>query len=187
MFGNSQTKGYGRLIGLVAGAGGLTAIALGAPVLRRRALYATTILKKDHRLLSGLFWTLQKTTNAAMRKTIFTQIQNLIEIHTQAEEEIFYPAVQNLYTTAAQQQVAEARREHQRIKDLCNQVLMHDPNSFEFISKVNELKETLERHVEEEENEMFPLAQSNTSGEELHHLGLRIHDRKVQLKELIAA
>jgi len=148
---------------------------------------ATTILKKDHRVVSGLFWTLQQTTNPSIRKSIFSQIQNQIEIHAAAEEEIFYPAVRNLYTATAEQQVDEARHEHQQIKDLLHQIATTDANSFEFMSKVNELKEKVEHHVEEEENEMLPMAENQMSNDELDHLGRRIHDRKVQLKERIAA
>src|SRR5205823_4590850 len=106
---------------------------------------------------------------------------------TQAEEEVFYPAVRNLYTTIAEQQVDEANREHQQIKDLCHQIATTDPNSFLFMSRVNELQEKVDRHVEEEENKMFPLALNNMSSEELDYLGRRIHDRKTQLKERIAA
>ena len=64
---------------------------------------------------------------------------------------------------------------------------MIDANSYAFMSKVNELKEKVEHHVKEEENEMFPLAENNMSGEELDRLGTQMHERKVNLKERIAA
>src|SRR5262249_30877332 len=147
----------------------------------------TTILKKDHRVVSGLFWTLQQTTNPHVRRSVFSQIQNQLEIHSQVEEEIFYPAMRHIRTSTAQQQVDDARRDHQQIKDLLHQVSTTDPDSFEFMSKVNQLMERVERHVEEEETEMFPMAQNNMSDEELEHLGHRLHDRKVQLKERIVA
>jgi len=188
MFGIEEKNGYRRLIGIIGGtiAGGV-AIAWAVPVLRRRALRATTILTKDHRVLSGLFWTLQHTTNASIRKSIFNEIQNQLEIHAQAEQVIFYPAVRNLYTASAERKVDEANREHQQIKDLCHQISTTNPDSFMFMSKVNELQERVKHHVEKEENEIFPLAQNNMSTEELDYLGRRIHDRKVQLKERIAA
>jgi len=188
MFGKDDSGGYGKLIGIVGGAiAGGVAIAAAVPVLRKRALRATTILKKDHRAVSGLFWALQQTTSPTIRKSIFNEIRNQLEMHSEVEEEIFYPAVRNIYTTAAEEQVEEANQEHQKIKDLLHVASITDVNSFSFMSKVNELKAAVEHHVDEEENEMFPLAQDNMTTEELDHLGKQIHDRKVQLKERIAA
>src|ERR1041385_5430912 len=133
MFGRGDTKGYWRWFGLIGGAvAGTVAVVTTAPFLKRRTLRVTTILKKDHRVVSGLFWTLQQTTNPHIRKSIFSQIQNQIEMHAQAEEEIFYPAVRHLRISAAEQQTEDALREHQKIRDLCHQIAMTDPNTFEF-------------------------------------------------------
>jgi len=176
------------LIGLIGGvAVSGIALAVAAPIIRKRALRVTTLLKKDHRVVSGLFFTLQQAPSAALRKSIFSQIQHQLEIHSQAEEEIFYPAVRNLYTNTAQQEVAEAKQEHSQIRNVLHQASTMDPDSYQFMSKCNELEELVNHHVEEEEGEMFQLAIDNMSSEELDHLGRRIHDRKVQLKERIAA
>jgi hemerythrin superfamily protein len=179
----SKNNNYG-LIALAGGvvAGGV-AIVSAIPRLKRRALRATTILRKDHRLVSGLFWTLQQTTVPAVRKSIFSQIQDLVEIHSAVEEEIFYPTVSNLYTANAQAQVEESKLEHRQIRKLCDAVASTDPNSFMFMSKVNELKETIEHHVEEEENEMFPLIERTLSNDELYRLGSRMHDLKLRIKD----
>ena len=179
---------YGWLISAIGGAlAGGAAIASFAPAVKRRAMRVTTILKKDHRVLSGLFWSIQQTTNPSIRKSIFTQIQRQLDIHLQAEEEFFYPAVRNLYTTIAEDQVDEATRDHQRIKSLLHEISTTDPNSYAFMSRVNELKETLQQHVEEEENKIFPLALNNMSNQELDYIGRRIHERKTELKERLAA
>jgi len=181
----------GNYYWLLAAAGGAVAGGIGlakiAPLIKERTLRATTILKKDHRVVSGLFWTLQQTTIPSLRKSIFNQIKQQLEMHAQVEEEFFYPAVRNLYTTVAENQVDEANREHQKIKNLLREIAAADPVSYVFMSKVNELKEVVEDHVQEEENEMFPLAQNNMSNHELDYIGRRIHERKSQLKERIAA
>jgi hemerythrin superfamily protein len=188
MFGKGQKDSHAGLFWAMGGlgAGGAVLVAV-LPRLKRRAMRATTILKKDHRLVIGLFWTLRRTPSASVRKSVFNQIEQLLEMHTQAEEELFYPAVRNLYTTMAEEQIDEAVREHQKIRTLVYQISRMDPGSFEFMSKVNELKEAVDQHVEEEENEMFPLAQDNISARELDNIGRRIHDRKLQIKERIAA
>jgi hemerythrin superfamily protein len=188
MLDREDSRGYARTLALIGGAvAGTFIVATALPALKRRAYRVTTILKKDHRMVSGLFWTLQKTTNPHIRQSIFTQIRTQLETHAQAEEEVFYPAVRHLYTATAEQQVDEANQEHQRIKELCHEIAAIDPNSFQFMSKVNELKEIVERHVEEEESEMFRLAHNNMSNDELEHLGRRLHDRKLQIKQRNAA
>jgi hemerythrin superfamily protein len=186
MFGN-KGRNYGSLIALVGGAVASGVAALSLPALKRRALRATTILKKDHRVVSGLFWTLQQATVPTIRQAIFNKIQSELDVHATVEEEIFYPAVRNLYSANSEAQVEEARREHLEIRRLCNEVALIDPSSYMFMSKANELKEIIEHHVEEEENEMFPLVHRLMSNDELYNLGRRMHDRKHQFEERVAA
>jgi hemerythrin superfamily protein len=160
---------------------------LSVPALKKRALRATTILKKDHRVVSGLFWTLQQTTVPSMRQAIFNKINIELDVHATVEEEIFYPAVRNLYSGNSETLIQEAQLEHEQIRTLCRQVISIDPSSYMFMSKANELKEVVEHHVEEEENEIFPLVHRMMSNDELYNLGRRMHDRKYQLKERVAA
>ncbi len=64
----------------VAGGAG---IAFALPVIRKRALRATTILEKDHRIVSGLFFEMKQTPNASIRKSIFNQIRHQLDVHSQ--------------------------------------------------------------------------------------------------------
>ena len=72
-------------------AGGIALIPL-VPAMKKRAMRATTILKKDHRMVSGLLMTLGMTPkiNGMVRRTLFNQIRQSLMIHAQVEEEIFY-------------------------------------------------------------------------------------------------
>src|SRR5262245_13036924 len=186
MFGNKKSH-YVSLIALVGGAVASGLAILSVPALKKRALRATTILKKDHRVVSGLFWTLQQATVPSIRQAIFNKIQTELDVHATVEEEIFYPAVRNLYSCNVEAQVEQAQREHQQIRTLCDEVASIDPSSYMFMSKANELRETVEHHVEEEENEMFPLVHRLMSNDELYNLGRRMHDRKYQFEERVAA
>jgi hemerythrin superfamily protein len=186
MYGNKNSR-YGGLIALIGGAVASGVAILSVPALKKRAFRATTILKKDHRVVSGLFWTLQQATVPSIRQAIFNKIQTELDAHATVEEEIFYPAVRNLYSGNSEALVQEAQLEHDHIRTLCNEVASIDPSSFRFMSKANELKEIIEHHVEEEENEMFPLVQRMMSNDELYNLGRRMHDRKYQLEERVAA
>jgi iron-sulfur cluster repair protein YtfE (RIC family) len=169
-------------------AGGIAMIPL-VPALKKRAMRATTILKKDHRMVSGLIMTLEMTPkiSATVRKTLFDQIKNNVMVHAQVEEEIFYPAIRKVMYGGDSSKVAEAYHEHQIVKDLLNQMAGMDPVSDEFDRKLTEFKNNITHHVEEEENEMFPHVQERMSSEELEEIGRRMHDRKMHLKSETAA
>jgi len=189
MFGRGKDSGVMKwtLIGSAI-AGGIALIPL-VPALKKRAMRATTLLKKDHRIVSGLLMTLEMTPkfNGMVRKTLFEQIRNSLMMHTQVEEEIFYPAVRNLAFGGESGKVDEAYHEHQMVKDLLNQMSNMDTMSDEFDRKLAMLKQNIQHHVEEEENEMFPLVTSRMSTERLEDLGQRLHNRKMSLKTQMAA
>jgi len=189
MFGRGKKSGVLKwsLIGSAI-AGGIALIPL-VPALKKKAMRATTILKKDHRMVSGLLMTLEMTPkfSSMARKTLFDQIRNSLMVHTQVEEEIFYPAVRNLAFGEESSKVDEAYREHQTVKDLLNQMSHMDATSDEFDRRLAELKQNIQRHVDEEENEMFPMVTSRMSTERLEDIGERIHGRKMNLKTQIAA
>jgi iron-sulfur cluster repair protein YtfE (RIC family) len=150
---------------------------------------ATTILKKDHRMVSGLLMTLEMTPkiNGMVRSRLFDQIRNSVMMHAQVEEEIFYPAIRTLAFGQEGSKVDEAYREHQTVKDLLNGMNNIDPMSDEFDGKLAELKENIAHHVEEEEGELFPMITNRMSSEQLEEIGQRMHDRKANLKTHLAA
>ena len=176
--------------GLISGAiaGGVALIPL-IPAIKRRAMRVTTILKKDHRMVSGMIATLQMTprVSAAVRKTLFEQIRTDVMVHAQAEEEVLYPAMRNFMFMGGESNVDDAYREHQQVKDLLNDLETMDPNSDAFDTKFADFKSKIEHHVEEEENEMFVMLQQRMSTDQQEELGQRIHDRKVALKSRLAA
>src|SRR5437667_2046425 len=126
------------------------------PVIKKRSMRVTTILKKDHRVVSGLIMTLQMTPriNSSFRKTLLEQIRRNVMRHTQAEEEILYPAIRNVIFLGGQPNVDQAYREHQEVKDLLNDLRTMDPNSDAFDRTFAEFKARIEHHIAEEESGM---------------------------------
>ena len=171
--------------GIIAGAASLIPI---IPMIRRRAMRVTTILKKDHRMVSGLMMTLEMTPrfNGTVRKSLFNQIYNNLMAHATAEEEVFYPAIRNI-AFGQSQLVDEAYKEHGLVKDLLNQMSNMDPISDEFGNKLAELKSNVQHHVAEEEGELFELCESRMSEEQLREIGAALSERKKELKVQKAA
>src|SRR5678810_802258 len=106
--------------GVIAGGASLISF---IPMIRRRAMRVTTILKKDHRMVSGLMMTLQMTPrfNGTVRKSLFNQIFTNLMAHATAEEEVFYPAIRNV-AFGQGHQVDEAYKEHAVVKDLLHEM-----------------------------------------------------------------
>jgi hemerythrin superfamily protein len=159
------------------------------PAMKRRAMRVTTILTKDHRVVSGMIATLEMTPrmNGRVRKMLFEQIRTNFMIHAQAEEEVLYPAMRNLMFMGGASKVDDSYRAHQQMKDLLNDLETMDPGSDAFDMKFAEFKHKIEHHVDEEENQMFPVVRDRMSTDRQEQLGQRIHDRKMSLKTKMAA
>ena len=87
------------------------------------------------------------------------EIKSALEHHTAIEEEVFYPAVRELGTKKAEDMIGEAYEEHHVIKLVLSELPKVDPADDAFEYKMTVLKELVEHHVEEEEDEMFPMAE----------------------------
>jgi hemerythrin-like domain-containing protein len=137
---------------------------------------ATELLKKQHREVKGFFKELEKTEDARGRKRLMEQIGQALQLHTRLEEEIFYPAVRGLETRKAEEMVAEAFEEHHVVKLVLAELPRVNPEDERFEAKMTVLSELIRHHVEEEEKEMFKLAQK-LGRNELESLGEQMEER----------
>jgi hemerythrin-like domain-containing protein len=145
---------------------------------------AIALLKKDHEKVRGLLSQLEKSAerggDRAMR--LYTQVEAEVKVHSQVEEEIFYPA----FRDAAQKKddtkmFYEATEEH-HVVDLVMPELRDTDSKEEFAAKAKVLKELIEHHADEEEKEMFPRARKLMDRDELRELGERMERRKSELQ-----
>lgn len=135
------------------------------------------LLKSDHEKVSELFERIEAASGQA-KVAIFKQIQNELEIHTQIEEAIFYPALRNAEET--RDITLEAYEEHRVVKDLLAELAAAKPSD-KWDAKLTVLKENVEHHVDEEENEMFGKAKDVLSSEQAEALGDRMAAEKKRL------
>src|SRR5262245_37698966 len=140
---------------------------------------ATDILKKQHREVKTMFKKIENTENVRDRQELMEEITQALEMHTRLEEEIFYPAVRSLETRKAEEMVAEAIEEHHVVKLVLKDLPNVDPEDERFEAKMTVLSELVEHHAEEEEKEMFKLAQ-RLGDAELKALGERMESQMGQ-------
>lgn len=131
---------------------------------------ATELLKKQHREVKGLFRQVKKASDARGRRAGMDEIAAKLEAHMRIEEQIFYPAVQEIGTKKAEEIVPEAFEEHHVAALVLGELPSVDPKDERFEAKMTVLEELIEHHVEEEEKEMFALAEK-LGAERLAELG----------------
>ena len=121
---------------------------------------ATTLLAKDHKDVKALFKRYEKLSKAeadgSERQELAEQICEMLTVHAQIEEEIFYPAVRD--ADIEEDLMDEAEVEHASAKDLISQIRSMSPEDDLYDAKVTVLGEYINHHVEEEEGQMFPKA-----------------------------
>jgi hemerythrin-like domain-containing protein len=86
------------------------------------------------------------------------QICMELTVHTQIEEEIFYPAVRGAVKDT--DMLDEATVEHQSAKELIAQLQEASEADDMFDAKVKVLGEYVNHHIKEERSEMFPKARA---------------------------
>ena len=114
---------------------------------------AIKMLKKQHREVEALFKELQKAKSAGPRRKVFEKVADALAVHATIEERHFYPAAKKKQT---QDMLLEAAEEHLAVKRVIADLLELDASDPVFMAKVTVLKEEVQHHVEEEEEELFP-------------------------------
>jgi hemerythrin superfamily protein len=132
---------------------------------------ATDLLKKQHRQVEKLFKQCESAKQPRQRRELMEQIVQMLKMHTKIEEEIFYPAVRELGTSKAEEMIDEAFEEHHVVDLVLAELPKVDPEDDRFEAKITVLSELVEHHVEEEEGEMFPMAEKKLGTERVKELG----------------
>jgi hemerythrin-like domain-containing protein len=140
---------------------------------------AIAMLKADHQKVRDLFQQYEAMSDAEARWTIAEEVFIELETHAQLEENIFYPAV-NEEIDEGSELVKESFAEHQTMKNLIQQLRDMGPHSPGVDAKFRELLQHVEHHVEEEETEMFPLAEEELE-EDMRDLRDEMQELKAQL------
>lgn len=131
---------------------------------------ATALLEKQHREVEHSFATALGSEDPKVRRVALRDIERQLTMHTDIEEVVFYPAVRGIGTEKATDMILEAVEEHHVVKLVLKELPKVDPKADTFEAKMTVLKELVEHHVEEEEKEMFPMAERQLGPERSHEL-----------------
>ena len=142
---------------------------------------AIDLLTNDHREVLDMIEQLENGTEASglnlSRAELFNRIKSAIQLHSQLEEQIFYPALQSFDETRTL--IEESFDEHQMVDEILLEMSNTNPRDGEWTDLLAELRDNLEHHIEEEENDLFPKAESVLGMDRLGEMG----DQMQQVKE----
>ena len=141
---------------------------------------AIAMLKADHQRVKDLFAQYEATSNLETKRTLAEQVFVELETHAQLEENVFYPAV-NEETDKGPELVKESLSEHETVKTLMQALRSMAHDTEEFDAKFQELIQHVTHHVEEEEAEMFPLAEEELA-QDLTELKDEMQELKAKLQ-----
>src|SRR3984893_16567495 len=140
---------------------------------------AIALLKADHRQVEEWFAQFESTRSDGRKQKLALQCCQALKVHTQIEEEIFYPAF--LEATEEEDIHHEAEVEHDGAKKLIAEIEASQPDDDYYDAKVKVLSEMIKHHVNEEEKRDGMFAKARKSDMDLKALGEQLAARKAAL------
>ncbi len=146
---------------------------------------AFKFIKEEHDRMDETFEKLAETTERAekTREEFFAKLKKDLEIHMKIEEAILYPVLKEHKET--EEKGFEGIAEHDVGKNLLREMDSMPKDNKEWTAKFDVLKESMEHHNKEEEDELFPDARKVLSQEEIDEMGEKLVREKERLEKTV--
>ena len=147
---------------------------------------AIGMLTADHKKVQKAFKDFEKLKQGGSKhgkSDIVRQTCADLTVHTMIEEEIFYPAARKAIKDM--DVMDEATVEHAGAKELIAQLESMQPGDDLYDAKFTVLGESVNHHIREEQNEMFPKVRKTKL--DLNALGEQMAQRKAELESQISS
>jgi len=143
---------------------------------------AIDLLIEQHEEVDKLFKRYEKLGDSAdgERRELFIMIADRLSAHATIEELYFYPAVKAART---EDKLLEAVEEHLVAKRIIADLLEMDAGDENFDAKMKVLRESIEHHVGEEQDDLFPKVKKLLSKDQLFALGVQMMAEFEELME----
>jgi iron-sulfur cluster repair protein YtfE (RIC family) len=112
------------------------------------------MLKEEHKEVLTMFGQYDGADGEQRDRIVHEIIESLTK-HTRIEEQVLYPFIR-AEVPDGDQLMDEAEREHQEAKDAMSRLAALSPGDSDFEDAFDTLREGLQHHVQEEEEEVFP-------------------------------
>jgi hemerythrin superfamily protein len=144
------------------------------------------VIRLDHNKVNMLFMQIDQTNEPAKIEEYFGQIYKDLSVHSEAEEQVVYPAVRSFYSDTQ-----ELYDEQAEMKVVLEQLKGMDASATDFVnnfkSRIGQLKDMVMDHVRQEENSMFAALRSNCSDTQREQMATQFKSAKAKLQEQMMA
>jgi len=140
------------------------------------------MLEEDHENVKKLLGELEDTTERGVktREELFAKIKQEMLVHETLEEELLYPTLKEHDKT--KEVSLEGFEEHHVVNEIMAELEETPVDDEKWAAKFAVMKENIEHHIEEEEEEMFKKARQVLDRQEIDALGERMEQRKKELQ-----
>lgn len=125
-------------------------------------------LKADHAFVRQLLARYTTTHDMRVKEEAGPRILELLEMHANIEETVFYPTVHQLDPSL----VNHSEQEHQEARQLMEQLKGMQVGSAGYDQTMVQLRDAIMHHVQSEEQNLFPKVQQ--SGMDMTQLGVQM-------------
>ncbi|GAB2593356.1 hypothetical protein GCM10027034_27780 [Ramlibacter solisilvae] len=146
-------------------------------LLSQLAPTVTNMIRMDHSHVLTTFHQYEIDSSPRVKKGLVDSVCVALEIHTQLEEEIFYPALREVADTEA---ARKGVPEHDEMRRLIAQIRKLEPGDASFDESFYQLMNCVIHHVADEETMLLPAAE-RALADHLSELGARMTKRRLQL------
>ncbi|MGC1955351.1 MAG: hemerythrin domain-containing protein [Gammaproteobacteria bacterium] len=138
------------------------------------------LLHKDHEEISKLLNKLETSSEGAIktRENTFSKLKNELTAHSEAEQQTFYTALKNNEKT--HELILEGIQEHELVSHLLEELDSMNKGTEDWKAKLSVLRENVEHHVDEEENELFEHARQVLSDDQAQRIARQFEEQKQQ-------
>lgn len=142
------------------------------------------VIRMDHQKANVLFMEIQKSNDPQKIQEYFGQLYMDLSAHSEAEEQVVYPAVRPFYGEGDTQELYD---EQAQMKVMLDQIKALSPSAPEFKQQVKQLMEMVMDHVRQEESTMFAAIRNNCSSAQSEQLATQFKEAKKQFQTQMMA
>jgi hemerythrin HHE cation binding domain-containing protein len=140
-------------------------------------------LREDHEQIKKLTSAMSEEKTAARRRALFEELKPLLTAHSRVEEQVVYSAMINVRDSKDSHDLGnEGFVEHSLVDVLLERLGKTDlAGTDAWKAHATVLKEMLEHHIKEEEDEFFKELGEHFSDEQLETMAIEFESRKAKL------
>jgi len=143
------------------------------------------VLRADHSKVNTIFTEIGATNDPQKLQEYFGQMYKDLMVHSEAEEQVVYPAVRSFYGDNDTQELYD---EQAQLKQMLDEAKAMNPSSTdEFKSKVRQIMDVVGDHIRQEESTMFAAIRDNMSSDQSEQLATQFKQAKSQIQDKMAS